>query len=193
MLSEPDAEVPRSASAGRYIGLALALVLLAALGWWLLGRDTPAPAATSVLASPAPAPASPVPAPAPTPLVTPPLVSALPPAPVPAPPRAAEPTRAAATKVPEGKGAKQPIAAASAVAEPRVYQLSELPDEIRRELPALAVGGAMYSKSPANRMLIVNGQTFREGDKLAPNLLLQQIRLKSAVLEYKGYRYGITY
>ena len=71
--------------------------------------------------------------------------------------------------------------------------MSELPDEIRRELPTLAVGGAMYSQNPANRLLIVNGQTFHEGDKLAPNLFLQQIRLKSAVLEYKGYRYGITY
>ena len=84
-------------------------------------------------------------------------------------------------------------ASASAVAEPRVYQLSELPDEIRRELPTLAVGGAMHSQNPANRLLIVNGQTFHEGDKLAPNLSLEQIRLKSAVLEYKGYRYGITY
>jgi general secretion pathway protein B len=84
-------------------------------------------------------------------------------------------------------------ASAPAAAEPRVYQLSELPDEIRRELPTLAVGGAMYSQNPANRMLIVNGQTFHEGDKLAPNLSLEQIRLKSAVLEYKGYRYGISY
>ena len=51
----------------------------------------------------------------------------------------------------------------------------------------------MYSESPASRMLIINGQVFHERDKLSPNLTLVQIKLKSAVLEYRGYRYGISY
>lgn len=184
-LPDADSEAPRSTRSGLWIGIAFVLLLLAVLGGWLLGHDTPPPAAAPVLAAPAPV------SPASTPTPVPPgaaLVAALPPAPVPAPPRAAEPARAAPAKAPTPAAASLPAAA-----EPRVYQLSELPEEIRRELPTLAVGGAMYSQSAANRMLIVNGQTFHEGDKLAPNLLLQQIRLKSAVLEYKGYRYGITY
>ena len=78
-------------------------------------------------------------------------------------------------------------------AEPRVYALAELPDDIRRELPTLAVGGAMYSETAANRMLIINGQVFHERDKLAANLTLVQIKLKSAVLEFRGYRYSIAF
>jgi general secretion pathway protein B len=189
MLGDADSETPRTAWPWLWIGLAFALVLLAVLGWWLLGRDAPPPAAAPVRVAPAPL------SPAPAPVAAPPLVNALPPAPVPAPPRAVEPTRPAPAKVEEAKPARPAPGAASkpAATEPRVYQLSELPDEIRRELPTLAVGGAMYSQNPANRMLIVNGQTFHEGDKLGPNLTLDQIRLKSAVLEYKGYRYGITY
>ena len=186
MLGDADNEAPRTGRSRLWAGLAFALLLLAVLGWWLLGHETPPPAPAPVLAAPAPAAVSPVPAP--PPVVAPPLVAALPPAPVPVPPRAVEPARAAPAKAPASAAASAPP-----VAEPRVYQLSELPEEIRRELPTLAVGGAMYSQNPANRMLIVNGQTFHEGDKLAPNLSLQQIRLKSAVLEYKGYRYGITY
>jgi general secretion pathway protein B len=201
MLGEADSEAPRSARPGLWIGLALGFVLLAALGWWLLGHDTPPPAAAPALAAPVPPPAAVSPAPTPAPAAAPPLVAALPTAPVPAPPRAAEPIRAAPAKAPEDKAArpapgaasKAPTPATASATEPRVYQLSELPDEIRRELPTLAVGGAMYSQNPANRLLIINGQTFHEGDKLAPNLSLEQIRLKSAVLEYKGYRYGITY
>ncbi len=199
MLGDADSEAPRSARPGLWIGLGFALVLVAVLAWWLLGHDSRPPAAAPVLA--VPVPVSPVPAPVPAAA---PLVVA---APVPAPPRASEPSRPAPAKVAAAKPAKPPPGAASqpaaraaaskasvpAATEPRVYQLSELPDEIRRELPTLAVGGAMYSQNPANRMLIVNGQTFHEGDKLAPNLSLEQIRLKSAVLEYKGYRYGITY
>ncbi len=79
-----------------------------------------------------------------------------------------------AARLPPGAAPKAPgpSPAAASAAEPRIYQLSELPDEIRRELPTLAVGGAMYSQNPANRMLIVNGQTFHEGDKLGPNLSL---------------------
>ena len=203
MLGDADNEAPRPARPGLWIGLAFALVLLATFGWWLLGHDTAPPAAAPVRA----VPLTVSPAPAPVPAAARPAVAAAPPAPMPAPPRASEPTRAAPAKMAVAKPAKPPPGAASlptaraaaptasvpAATEPRVYALSELPDEIRRELPALAVGGAMYSQNPANRMLIVNGQTFHEGDRLAPNLSLEQIRLKSAVLEYKGYRYGITY
>ena len=70
---------------------------------------------------------------------------------------------------------------------------NELPENIRRELPQLVIGGAMYSKTPANRMLILNGQVFHEGDKVGGELVLEQIKLKSAVLAYKGYRYNINY
>ena len=42
-------------------------------------------------------------------------------------------------------------------------------------------------------MLIINGQVFHEGDKLAPELVLEQIKLKAAVLRYKGYRYSVSY
>jgi general secretion pathway protein B len=51
----------------------------------------------------------------------------------------------------------------------------------------------MYSDTPANRMLIINSQIFHEGDKLSPDLLLEEIKLKSAVLKYKGYRYAVSY
>lgn len=77
--------------------------------------------------------------------------------------------------------------------EERVYTQKELPDDIRTSLPVLTVGGATYSENPANRMLIVNGALFHEGDKLAPEVTLQHIKLRSAVLSYRGYRYVINY
>ena len=51
----------------------------------------------------------------------------------------------------------------------------------------------MYSEHAASRMLIINGQVFHERDKLAPNLTLVQIRLKTAVLDFRGYRYSVSY
>jgi len=83
--------------------------------------------------------------------------------------------------------------AAPAAAESRVFTVAELPDDIRRQLPAITVGGSIYSAEAANRFLIINGQIFHEKDKLGPELVLEQIKLKAAVLRFKGYRYEITY
>jgi general secretion pathway protein B len=75
----------------------------------------------------------------------------------------------------------------------RVLALNELPDDVRRSLPALTVNGASYSETPAHRMLIANGQVYREGDEPAPGLVLEQIRARSAVLRWRGVRYSVPY
>ncbi|MDP9046258.1 MAG: general secretion pathway protein GspB, partial [Pseudomonadota bacterium] len=80
----------------------------------------------------------------------------------------------------------------SATAE-KVYAVAELPEDIRSQLPVLAVGGSMYSSKPADRLLILNGQVVHEGDKIGNDLVLQQIRLKSALLSFKGYRYTMNF
>ena len=97
--------------------------------------------------------------------------------------------------------AKRPAPAAASLsvdpalrdAPPPVVPIDRLPDDIRRELPALSVGGAMHSDVAANRMLILNGGVFREGDQPAPGVMLEEIKLKSAVFRYKGHRYSVSY
>lgn len=83
--------------------------------------------------------------------------------------------------------------AVTAAPRDSVVGVNDLPEAIRREQPKLSVGGAMHSANPANRMLILNGQVFHEGDQVTADLVLEQIKLKSAVLVYKGYRYSISY
>lgn len=90
------------------------------------------------------------------------------------------------------RGMESP-AAATSTDNGRTYALSELPDDIRRQLPALSIGGSSYSETPANRLLILNGQVFREGDRINADMVLEQIQLKSAVLRFKGYRYSVSY
>ena len=89
----------------------------------------------------------------------------------------------------------QPSSAASenSAHSTRVYALHELPDHVRRSLPQLVIGGAMYSDNPGSRMLVINSQLFHEGDKLGPDVTLEEIKLKSAVLRYRTWRYGVTY
>jgi len=51
----------------------------------------------------------------------------------------------------------------------------------------------MYSTTPANRTLIVDGRLYREGDRVADGLTLEEIRLKSAVFGYKGHRFEVRF
>jgi general secretion pathway protein B len=105
------------------------------------------------------------------------------------------PARSAATSPATLPAAAPASAAAAATAAkpPRVPTLAELPADIRQQLPTLAVGGAMYSPTPSNRMLILNGQLYHEGEQPAPGLTLESIQLRSAVLSFKGQRYEISY
>jgi general secretion pathway protein B len=91
------------------------------------------------------------------------------------------------------QAASATASAAPAPAEARVYAVNDLPADVRREWPQLSIGGSIYSETPASRFLIINGQIFHEGDKISNGLTLEQIKLKAAVLLYKGYRVGITY
>lgn len=174
--------------------LAAAIVLLLGALWWTLMRPVP----TVSLAAPAPAVVTVAPAPA---------VAAPAPAPV-APPRAAAPT---APKAPEPRTtarATPPRPAISAVAavtaataapvKPAapaslVFTVAELPDDVRQQLPKLAISGGTYSAQAAYRMLIVNGQVLHENDQPAPGLTLETIREKDVVLRFKGYRYSLGY
>lgn len=142
------------------------LLLLAAIAWqWMGSADEPPPPA--VVALPPPQPAS---APRPAPAISlPPIVVSEAPRPRPAP------------------------AASTPAVQARVPTLQELPENIRGQIPAMTVGGSIYSPNAASRFLIINGQVFHEGHRITPDLVLEEIRLKAAVLSFKGQRFTMTF
>jgi general secretion pathway protein B len=83
--------------------------------------------------------------------------------------------------------------AAAAARSNAVPNIKDLPPDVRSQLPKLTVAGSVYSETPSARMVIFNGQVFHEGDKLAPDTVLEQIHLKSAILNFRGQRYEITF
>ena len=80
-----------------------------------------------------------------------------------------------------------------APAEPRVPNLRELPQNIQAEIPPLAVTGYIYSKNEADRSVLINNKLLREGDQAAPGVVLEKMTSKEAILNYKGYRYRLSY
>ncbi|MBS0437678.1 MAG: general secretion pathway protein GspB [Proteobacteria bacterium] len=164
-----------------WLAIGLAGGLAVAIAWSWRGEEPPPPVAVQPPAPPPPAPPA---APA---AIAPIAVTEAPPAsPVAiAPMRAAPPPAAAARPA-----APAPASAATSTI-PRIASLAELPPELRSGLPALAFGGSIYSGTPANRLLIVNGQLMHEGESLAPGVTLEQIKPKAAVLVIRGQRFEI--
>ena len=83
-------------------------------------------------------------------------------------------------------------ATATAGDEP-IPRLADLPPALRAQLPPLAFGGATDSPQASARMLIVNGRVAREGDEIAPGVVLERIRLRSAQMRLQGRRFVVDY
>lgn len=112
--------------------------------------------------------------------------------PLPAPVAALPPPVATAPGLPQPPVAPAVVAAAVKAEEP-VLNLRELPEPIQRAIPQVAVGGYIYSKNPADRLLLVDKILRREGEEVAPGLLLEKLHPKEAIFSYKGYRYRVPY
>lgn len=139
----------------------------------------PAPQPRVIAAPPAPVVEAP---PAPKPQVA----VARPPVPKPQP----KPERVEPPPQPE----PVPVAApAPAPDEDSAPPLSQLPEAIQREVPKIAVGGYIYSANPADRLLLIDKVLRREGEEVAPGLVLEKLLPKAALMNYRGYRYRLPY
>lgn len=78
-------------------------------------------------------------------------------------------------------------------AEDDVASLRDLPEPIQRLIPPLALGGYIYSKNPADRILLVDKVLRHEGEEVAPGVTLEMLQPKAAVFSFKGYRYRVAY
>ena len=176
------------------VGAVLILVAAAAVGGWFWrapSNDAPRQAdaqiaLTSPVASPPPLPAlaapTLLPAPVPAPVTAAPVAPK--PKPEPAPKPEAPPRRIAAPKP-----APPPPAAAPA----DLPLLSELPENIRRQIPAMAINGVVYSDNPGQRVLLVNQQVLTQGSQAVPDVKLEEIRPHSSVFSFQGTRFRLAH
>ncbi len=194
------------------VGALVGLLVLVA-GWHVISPSAPVPPAVAPMSAPlapppattaatapqgAPAPAAPAPANA--------APALAPPAPWSAPERKAEPAPTASARTSANAAATKPATPAAAAsnatagtatsasnppppaAETAAYVAEQLPASVRAQLPPLAFGGSIYSRTPANRSLVINGRSYREGELIAPGLVLEQIGPRAAILGFRGYR-----
>ena len=174
------------------VGTTLLLGAMAVALW--LGRAAPdsTPRVVPDLTAAKPAPAlvvrppevvatvqSPVQQPAPANAATPP--------PAPAPAVTAKPaTTAPASPAPKPTASAPPTPAAAPL-------LAELSDDIRRQIPALTITGAVYSDNPGQRLLLVNNQVLPQGSLAAPEVTLEEVGAKSSVFSFRGNRFRLQH
>ena len=193
---------------------ALALASIAA-GLWLwqtpdsavrLAAVEPAvakPPAPTPLAQPAPTP-MPIPASPPVPqpavaapraaLSSPPAVTPAAPKPVSKKPAPSAPAPAAGMQAPP-RSKPDPVAKASATqaAPAAVRLLSDLSEDIRRQIPPLAITGSVYSDNPGQRLLLINNQVLSQGSLAAPDVKLEEIQAKSSVFSFRGTWFRVAH
>lgn len=87
--------------------------------------------------------------------------------------------------------AANPPRTASQATGSGIPMLSELPDALRRQIPALSIAGAVYSDDPSLRVLLVNNQAFGQGNVVAPGVQLEEIQPNNSVFNFQGTRFQL--
>jgi len=151
-----------------------------------VAKLTPPVLSPEPLSVPAPVPRA---APAPAPVIP------LAPAVIAAHASAPSPVKAAAPAKMIALPSSLPASKASAIAAPvtTVPLLSDLPEDIRRQIPALTISGAVYSENPGQRLLLVNNQVVNQGGQAAPDVNLEEIGAKSSIFSFRGTRFRLAH
>lgn len=160
------------------------LLLLAAGFWFGRAPVKPPPVAPAepVAASAPPTVSAPV-APAPVAVAEAPRVQVKPVA-TPAPAKAA----AAPSSTPAAP-AQTAVSAPTAT----VPLLTELPQDLRSQIPKITITGSVYSDSPAQRLLLVNNLVLAQGAQVAPDLTLEEIKRRNSVFSFQGTRFRVLH
>ena len=70
--------------------------------------------------------------------------------------------------------------------------LSGLPEDLRRQIPALVITGVVHADNPAQRLLVVNNQVLTQDGQLGPDLVLETIGSRHSVFRFRGTRFRVA-
>jgi general secretion pathway protein B len=74
----------------------------------------------------------------------------------------------------------------------KIYNLSELPTDVRHSLPEFKISGHAYSTEAQTRVVRINDKILQEGQDLSAGLRLEEIVPEGVVLVYQGFRFRVN-
>jgi len=77
------------------------------------------------------------------------------------------------------------------VPDNKIYAISELPDTVRQELPAITISTHIYSSDKSERLAAISGHIGREGQEVMTGIMLESITPDGVILRYQGYRFRV--
>lgn len=70
--------------------------------------------------------------------------------------------------------------------------MMQLPSSIQEQLPEFRISAHVYfAKKPASRLASINGKIVREGQKLVPDLKVEEITSDGVIFSYRGYLFHV--
>ena len=72
-----------------------------------------------------------------------------------------------------------------------ILEMSELPAEIRKEIPDISINGHIYSSNSSSRLTNINGSLVREGDTVTGKLKVNEITMTGVIFDYEGLRFRV--
>lgn len=98
-----------------------------------------------------------------------------------------------ATPAPRAATAPAPTSPTGSSAAPaEAPLLSGLPEDLRRQIPALVITGVVHADNPAQRLLVVNNQVLTQDGQLGPDLVLETIGSRHSVFRFRGTRFRVA-
>ena len=98
-----------------------------------------------------------------------------------------------ATPAPRAATAPAPTSPTGSSATPaEAPLLSGLPEDLRRQIPALVITGVVHADNPAQRLLVVNNQVLTQDGQLGPDLVLETIGSRHSVFRFRGTRFRVA-
>jgi general secretion pathway protein B len=75
---------------------------------------------------------------------------------------------------------------------PSPVRFWNLPQSMREELQDPRISVLVFSETPADRFILLNGRRQVEGDEVQPGLVLEEIRRDGALFSFRNYQFLIS-
>ncbi|WP_303722446.1 general secretion pathway protein GspB [Malonomonas rubra] len=76
---------------------------------------------------------------------------------------------------------------------PRLYNLSDLPPAVRRDIPEMHISLHAYFDDAQQRLVSINNKLLREGGLLDGKYFVEEITLDGVIFSYAGYRFQVLF
>ncbi len=96
-----------------------------------------------------------------------------------------------ALETPAGDSSMPEIQPQAETPAPAAEPLSALPASISGQVPPLRYSSHVYSSTPANRTITLNGRDYHEGDEVLPGLTLLQIQSEASIFRVGSQSFSL--